>query len=171
MCAVSNKWVLLGTIFVVCLYPFANSLDPDQAWQKSGLIWILTVWIYCNDYRDLEGTNVEWLCCKCDSINCDSFTFRSYELKTSNSFHPLTQINSSIDSVHSSVSSSLHTSSPKNRNNFSNSRKKYSTRSTSSTSSSTYHEPFHDMSKKQNLRVMNINCRSVKENKSELNGQ
>ena len=26
------------------LITFANSLDPDQAWQKSGLIWIRTVW-------------------------------------------------------------------------------------------------------------------------------
>ena len=120
-----------------------------------------------NDYRDLEGTNVVWLCCKCDSFNCDSFTFRSYELQTSNSFHPLTQIDSSIDSVHSSVFSPLHTSSPKNRNYFSNSGKKASIRSTSSTSS-TYHEPFPDMPKKQNLRIMNINCRSVKENKSEF---
>ena len=120
-----------------------------------------------NDYRDFEGTNVVWLCCKCDSINCDSFTFRSYELQTSNSFHPLTQIDSSIDSVHSSVFSPLHTSSPKNRNNFSNSGKKASTRSTSSTSSM-YHEPFPDMPKIQNLRNININCRSTKENKSEF---
>ena len=152
----------------VCQYPVnweqeGVACDGCSLWHHRSCLSMCS-----NDYRDLEGTNVVWLCCKCDSINCDSFTFRSYELQTSNSFHPLTEIDSSIDSVHSSVFSPLHTSSPKNRNDFSNSGKKASTRSTSSTSSSTYHEPFPDMPKKQNLRIMNINCRSVKENKSEF---
>ena len=152
----------------VCQYPVnweqeGVACDGCSLWHQRSCLSMCS-----NDYRDLEGTNVVWLCCMCDSINCDNFTFRSYELQTSNSFHPLTQIDSSIDSVHSSVFSPLHTSSPKNRSNFSNSGKKTSTRSTSSTSSSTYHEPFPDMPKKQNLRIMNINCRSVKENKSEF---
>ena len=152
----------------VCQYPVnweqeGVACDGCSLWHQRSCLSMCS-----NDYRDLEGTNVVWLCCMCDSINCNNFTFRSYELQTSNSFHPLTQIESSIDSVHSSVFSPLHTSSPKNRSNFSNSGKKTSTRSTSSTSSSTYHEPFPDMPKKQNLRIMNINCRSVKENKSEF---
>ena len=132
----------------ICQYPVnweqeGVACDGCSLWHHRSCLSMCS-----NDYRDLEGT--------------------SYELQTSNSFHQLTQIDSSIDSVHSSVFSPLHTCSPKNRNDFSNSGKKALTRSTSSTSSSTYHEPFPDMPKKQNLRIMNINCRSVKENKSEF---
>ena len=132
----------------VCQYPVnweqeVVACDGCSLWHHRSCLSMCS-----NDNRDVEGTNVVWLCCKCDSINCDSFTFRSYELQTSNSFHPLTQIDSNIDSVHSSVFSPLHTCSTKNRNNFSNSEKKASTRSTSSTSSSTNHEPFPDMPKK-----------------------
>ena len=33
-------------LLVMCvLITFANSLDPDQAWQMSGLIWIQNVWL------------------------------------------------------------------------------------------------------------------------------
>jgi hypothetical protein len=33
---------------------------------------------------------VQWLCCKCESINVSTFTFHSYELNTSNYYEPLT---------------------------------------------------------------------------------
>ena len=40
--------VVLLTLCRLCmchlLITFANSLDPDQAWKMSGLIWIQTIW-------------------------------------------------------------------------------------------------------------------------------
>ena len=39
----------------------------------------------------LERSSVVWLCCKCDSVNVDTFTFifNRYELYTSNMYQPL----------------------------------------------------------------------------------
>ena len=31
------------------------------------------------DFKDLKRSSVVWKCCRCDSLNCDSFTFCSYE--------------------------------------------------------------------------------------------
>jgi hypothetical protein len=41
------------------------------------------------DYELLERSNVQWLCCKCESINVSTFTFRSYELELSNIYEPI----------------------------------------------------------------------------------
>jgi hypothetical protein len=48
----------------------------------------------------LERSNVQWLCCKCESINVSTFTFRSYmhELETSNIYEHLSNLNESLDS-------------------------------------------------------------------------
>ena len=41
------------------------------------------------DYALLNRSCVQWLCHKCDSVNCDSFTFRSFSLNCSNYFTPI----------------------------------------------------------------------------------
>ena len=41
------------------------------------------------DYNLLHRSHVQWLCYKCNSINVDSFTYHSFELKSSNSFSVL----------------------------------------------------------------------------------
>ena len=56
-------------------------------------------------------SSVIWHCCKCDSINVDSFTFNRFKLFTSN-ITPLTDLDTTIESVASSSFSPLHTSSP-----------------------------------------------------------
>ncbi|CAG2233080.1 unnamed protein product [Mytilus edulis] len=63
------------------------------------------------DYELLEKSNVQWIC-KCESMNISSFTFRSYELETSNIYEQITGLDSTMDSI-SSVFSPLKSSSPK----------------------------------------------------------
>ncbi|CAC5407576.1 unnamed protein product [Mytilus coruscus] len=51
------------------------------------------------DYELLERSNVQWLCCKCDSINMinvSSFTFHNYELNTTKCYEPLSHNITSI---------------------------------------------------------------------------
>ncbi|KAL8588820.1 hypothetical protein ACOMHN_011536 [Nucella lapillus] len=68
-----------------------------------------------SDYALLQRSNVQWICPKCDSINCDSFTFHSYELSCSNYYNPLSEDNTTIDSIssHPLVFSPLRASSPR----------------------------------------------------------
>jgi hypothetical protein len=63
------------------------------------------------DYELLERSNVQWLSCKCESINVSTFTCQSYELETSNIYQHLSNLNESLDSIRS-VFSSIKTSSP-----------------------------------------------------------
>ena len=60
----------------------------------------------------LGRSSVIWHCCKCDSINVDSFKLISFELYISNVFAPLSGVDTSLDSITSSCFSPLHTSSP-----------------------------------------------------------
>ena len=50
------------------------------------------------DYELLHRSNVQWLCCKCDSININSFTFRSYETD-SNYYLPIAGTDITLDSI------------------------------------------------------------------------
>ena len=114
------------------------------------------------DFEVLNRSNVNWLCCKCDSMNCNSFTFHSYELECANYYHPIADI--SIDSVVSAFSP-LKTSSPGNRNRSVN--RSRSSRSKSSFSSH-QSKSIYDLPSKQNLRLLTLNCRSVLGKRSEL---
>lgn len=51
-------------------------------------------------------------CCKCDSINVNSFTFTSFEFFTQNTVTPLFEVGSSPDSIVSSCFSPHYTRSP-----------------------------------------------------------
>ncbi|KAH3885374.1 hypothetical protein DPMN_009367 [Dreissena polymorpha] len=75
----------------------------------------------------LNKSSVVWNCCRCNSINIDSFTFNSFELHTSNVFTPFLDTDTSFVSVTSSSFSPLQSSSPhphttgKNRTSSTNS--------------------------------------------------
>ena len=74
----------------------------------------------CSADYDLQArhSHIQWLCCKRESINVSNSTFHSFELNTSNMFDPLSQIDSSIDSVSTDmVFSPLYASSPSTRIN------------------------------------------------------
>ena len=120
----------------------------------------------CSADYDLlaRHSHIQWLCCKCESINIDCFTFRSLELYTSNVYNPLSYIDESIDSVSSSASfRPLHTSSPSDKNSSSTRKSRLSSSDSHTNVSSLY-----DVSAKRNFRIMNVNCRSVRSNNSEF---
>ncbi|WAR06007.1 LORF2-like protein [Mya arenaria] len=115
----------------------------------------------CSADYDLlaKHKSVQWLCCKCDSVNMTSFTFRSFELSTTNSFHCLAahDLNSTVDSLASNpVFDPSHVSSPTDRLSTSR-RRQPSSHSQSSTNTSS----LFCVSEKRNLRIMNVNCRSL----------
>ena len=122
----------------------------------------------------LEKSHVVWHCCKCDSINIDSFTFNSYELCTTNMFNPLSDADTTIESV-TSCFSPLHTSSPgdnthrrksplKTNPNRPGSVASESNSNLSTTSNYSCAAP----AKTANLRLVTVNCCSIVRNRSEF---
>ena len=106
-----------------------------------------------------------WPCPRCDGINCDSFTFRSYDLDNTNFFAPLQSL-SSIDSFHSSVNFSPHrASSPRLADHTPKSPSPQSptNKIDQSSTSSVFELP-----KKRNLRILNVNCQSISLKTQEL---
>ena len=70
--------------------------DACDIWHHKSCIELCSY-----DYKLLERSNVQWLCCKCESINISTFTFRSYEIETSNIYELLSDPNLTIDSIKS----------------------------------------------------------------------
>ena len=42
----------------------------------------------------LQSSNVSWICCHCESLNVDSFTYHSYEFELSNRFSVFSDLSS-----------------------------------------------------------------------------
>ena len=66
----------------ICQYPVTWSqegvaCDSCELWHHKSCISLCS-----DDFQLLERSNVAWKCCKCDSINCDTFTFHSFELQS-----------------------------------------------------------------------------------------
>ena len=120
----------------------------------------------------LERSSVVWHCCRCDSVNVDSFTFNSYELYTTNFCSPLSNTDSSIDTLNSTTPfSPLHTSSPRSKKKSdSTSSKSHNGQSmeTNSFADQTQNNKSDFLPNKTNLRLLTVNCCSVKEHKSEF---
>ena len=114
------------------------------------------------DYDLLQRPNVQWLCCKCESINVSTFTFHSYELNTSNYYEPLTH-NITFESITSSTFSLLKVSSPKRNNSASMDTSKCNKSKSRNNSSNVFNIPT-----KRNLRIMTLNCRSMNDKTSEF---
>ena len=74
----------------LCEYPFTWSqygiaCDGCDVWHHKSCLSMCT-----QDYKDLERSHVVWKCCKCDSMNSDSFTL-SRKLRTADiKFFPTT---------------------------------------------------------------------------------
>jgi hypothetical protein len=149
------------------IYP-CGLCDVPVTWNCEGVgcdgcsIWChkSCVELCSEDYSLLNRSNVQWLCCRCDSINCNSFTFRSFEIEPSY-YSPLLDV--TVDSISSlPVFSPLKTSSPTLGNTSENSEIRTPARGSRLESS-----PIAVPAKK-NLRILNINCRSVFEKQSEF---
>ena len=133
------------------------------------------------DYELLQRSNVQWMCCKCDSLNVSSFTYHSYEIDNVSYYEPLTTTESFQDSFMSQFSP-LKTSSPKvtqNRNSVSEDIPRYTkpnnlesskTDSRISNNSKKKNEssPFLHIPPKRNLRILTVNCRSIRDKISEF---
>ncbi|CAG2201695.1 unnamed protein product [Mytilus edulis] len=132
--------------------------DDCDIWHHRSCIELCTV-----DYELLQRSNVQWHCCKCESINVSSFTFHSYELNTSNYYEPLTH-DISFESVSSSIFSPLKTSSPrlKAQSSTTNNTKNCSNKSRTQSSN------VFNLNEKRNLRILTVNCRSIKDKTSEF---
>ena len=120
----------------------------------------------------LEGSNVVWLCCKCESVNVDSFTFHSYELYTTNFYTPLSGTEQSIDSLNSTGPfSPLLTSSPHRTKDYSKTRSRSHLSSDGGpnsikNSSANLNSDF--IPKQTNLRLLTVNCCRIRENKAQF---
>ena len=144
----------------LCQYPVTWSCkgvcsDGCDIWHHQSCIELCT-----QDYELLERSNVQWHCCKCESINVTSFIFHSYEINISNVYEPLSLLDGTLDSVKTGVFSPLKTSSPKPENISSTNNSK-SRRNSSKTSEHHSDSNPYDIPKKQNLRIMTVNCRNV----------
>ena len=116
------------------------------------------------EYEALSRPTVAWICSRCDSINCSSFTFRSYELECSNFYDPLQH--SHIEFVDSSRSfSPARTSSPKISSSSSSTSTRNSVRRNKTRTSTS---SIFELPKKTNLRIMNVNCQCLSSKKQEL---
>ena len=111
--------------------------------------------------RNSTKTNVSWQCYKCESVNVSSFSFHSYEFIKPNRFEPLSQLDDPFEqTLLSDTFNPRYISSPTN--------KSFGPKASYSTLNSTEQSFTHNFPKKQNLRVMNINCRSLLDKKSEF---
>ena len=104
------------------------------------------------------------MCCKCDSLNVSSFTYHSYEIENVSYYEPLNTTESFLDSFTSQFSP-LKTSSPKSAQNNSKSHRKEPNSTNKSRSEST---SIPNLPPKRNLRILTVNCRSIKDKTSEL---
>jgi len=150
--------------------------DHEVSWSCKGVacdeckIWYhkTCIELCTTDYDLLGHTSVQWLCCRCDSINCDSFSFHSYELETTNTFSTIADPNVTLDSINtSSVFSPMKTSSPVSVIGH-RGRQKPRSQQSSSSSSSLFPNPSPTHEFRQNLRILTVNCRSITNKKSEL---
>lgn len=185
---ISKTKCLLVTILLICgdiesnpgptsqaqIYP-CGLCDIPVTWNQDAVCCDgCDIWHHksclelCSADYDLlaKHSHIQWLCCKCDSVNITSFTFHSFELSSYNPFHPLSELESTFDSFTSaSVFSPLHISSPVDRAHTLNTHKS-APRPSSSISTDT--TSLFMASEKRNLRIMNINCRSVVGKRAEL---
>ncbi|KAL3876600.1 hypothetical protein ACJMK2_034425 [Sinanodonta woodiana] len=130
--------------------------DACNIWHHKSCIELCT-----QDYELLNRPNVQWLCCKCESINVNTFTFRSYEIESSNIYDAITNLDLTLDSIKYAFSP-LRTSPKSNISISSNTN--LETQSSKNLKSRTDSNPY-DVPPKKNLRIMTVNCRSIKEKK------
>ena len=106
----------------------------------------------------VKRTMVEWMCCK------SSFTYHSYEIENVSYYEPLNTTERFLDSFTSQFSP-LKTSSPKSAQNNSKSHRIEPNGTNKSRTEST---SIPNLPPKRNLRILTVNCRSIKDKTSEL---
>ena len=156
--------------------------DQEVTWKCKGIccdnehcnVWFHHVCVDVDsvEYVLLGKSNVSWLCPRCDNVNCDSFTFNSFKVSCHNFFSPLAELNQhhSLHSISSSDPfSPKHTSSPRKPSRHIQPPSRNNTRYQSSPSrQSTRQSSLFNLPRRANLRILNINCQSVKNKATEF---
>ena len=142
--------------------------DGCDLWHHKSCIELCS-----EDFQLLNRTNVQWHCCKCEHINIASFTFHSfYSDITSNYYAPIQDSNLTLDSLKSPDPlgnknfNPLKVSTPKLNSRNDHSQGSSLSNKTSSDQSSSSSPPAKPV--KENLRILNINCRGIRGKKAEF---
>ena len=161
--------------------------DDCSVWYHRTCIELCTA-----DFSLLNRPSISWICHKCDSTNCGTFTFQSFSLGTSNYYDPL--LDHSIDSFNSSSPfSPLKTSSPRGRTGDRTANESTTREAAQSPklegiqngsqspgnhqqdrkSRGTKENKLNDThlfgtAKRQNLRILNLNCHSIVNKRAEF---
>jgi hypothetical protein len=106
-------------------------------------------------------------------MNVESFTYRIFELYTTNMFLPLSHIDDTMESIKSTWAfRPLYTSSPRNKSNNNTKEARYSSapniRNGSKRDSSNSTTNIFSVPNKLNLRLMTMNCRSIRDKNQSL---
>ena len=133
--------------------------DCCSMWHHKSCIELCTT-----DYELLQRSNVQWMCWNCDSLNVSSFTYHLHKIENISYYEPLNTTESFLDSLTSQFST-LKTSSPKSAQNNSKSHRKEPNSTNKSRSES---KSIPNLPPKRNLRILTVNCRSIKDKTSEL---
>ena len=151
--------------------------DNCNIWYHGSCMELCT-----KDFELLNKSNIQWHCHKCDTMNCDSFTFRSFSLNCTNFYSPLSDIDLTFESINS-VFSPLKTSSPAQTNRSNNTPQPTTPRRKRPTSNSWSSNPNNDgktknprsnssnlynLPTKNHLRILTVNCQRITNKKAEL---
>lgn len=123
--------------------------DNCDIWHHRSCVELCTA-----DFSLLQRSHVQWLCCKCNHSNIESFTFHTF-LTQPSYYEPISDENISYTSYTSF--DPLLSSTPK----------KPSPEASSNHKSCNSSNPFH-LQPKVNLRIMTINCRKIEGKTSEF---
>lgn len=161
-----NPGPIINTLDRSSVYPCGSCEEPVNWEHKRALCCDnCSLWYHSrcleesSNKIDLLGhSNVSWICVKCQTQNVDSFTYHHYELDTFNRFSVLSNI-SSIPSIDSSFSPTAFSSPKPNCYDFSN---------ISESDTSGIQPKTAQAKKKQNLRILIINCQSIRNKRTAL---
>ena len=151
----------------VYIFPCGHCNRP-VTWSQQGVCCDdCSIWFHlsCGDsnlsnYSDLESSKVNWYCFRCNSLNVQNFTYNSSLLQTSNRFDCLNSSTTLEENF-----SPLHTSTPAKLPDINNeSRHSRTFNLDDSTSRILKKKP----SSRSNIRLLTINCRSIRGHKSEF---
>ena len=119
-----------------------------------------------SEYDRLANTSISWICCKCHTPNLSSFTFRSFDVSTENSFMPLAHLDDSLDPSHFQPNTA---STPiLNRINSVTSVNASSLDLTTSSMNDSESPVYSEKSNRTNLRILTINLQSIKNKSSDF---
>ena len=138
--------------------------DQCSMWHHKSCIELCS-----KDFSLLNRSNVSWICCKCDCTNLSSFTFHSFSIGSNSFYHPIQD--ESVDGSVQSNFSPLKASTPEPRPRGKETRTTGSGTPSSQSLNSIKNisqDDSHGPTKKETLRIMNINAQSIRGKTSEL---